>query len=111
MTYVQNSAGLVVALVEGDPRDAASPVRRARSQPLGQQRRLPEACRRRHQHERRLGSAIQAITQPEAGHEPDWRLGDVELRLEEQGRRHGLHPPQARRTAQPPAEPGRGLRA
>ena len=57
--------GIVVALVEREPRHGPS-IGRSGCQPLRQQRRLTEPGRRRHQRQRRLRPAAQALAQSRA---------------------------------------------
>ena len=82
--------GIVVALVEREPRNGPS-AGRSDSQPLRQQRRLAEPSRSRHQGQRRLRPAAQALAQSRTRHQVAPPPGDVELRLE-QWARHDHHP-------------------
>ena len=55
--------GIVVALVEREPRHGIA-ISRSRGQPFGQQRRLAEPGRGRHERQRRLGPADQELVKP-----------------------------------------------
>ncbi len=74
--------GIVVALVEREPRHGPS-IGRSGGQPLRQQRRLTEPGRRRHQRQRRLRPAAQALAQSRTRDQAASPPGDVELGLEQ----------------------------
>jgi hypothetical protein len=75
-------AGLVVALVKRQPRRRLSTGRRA-SQPLCQEGRLPEPCRRGDERQLRLAHEAQAAAEPRARHHAAPQPRRVELGLEQ----------------------------
>jgi hypothetical protein len=78
-------AGVVVALVERQPRRRA-PVVRSGRHPLRDERRLAEPGRRRHERQRRLRDEVQSLPEPRPLHNTAAPPGDVELGLEQRAR-------------------------
>jgi hypothetical protein len=83
------ACGLVVGLIEREPRRRVRRVRGGR-QPRGEHCRLAKAGRRRDQRQPRRGPLVQALGQSRAWHQPAARPGDIKLGLEQRGGDHCL---------------------